>query len=127
MPTRSNAGAPIEALNAGSALPPTFLVTLNHWETARIVLLCVLSTRNMPAAMMISEHAARRNVAASSSSDALSSSQNDGKVKNKVTPAENANGNMRRPNRTSTKLAVGSTPIRLMPRHARATSSDSGQ
>src|SRR5580658_7377631 len=80
----------------------------------------------MPTVRIINEHRARMNVAASSSGDAVSSSQNDGNVKNKVTTAENANGKLRSPNRKLAEFALGSWSIRLI-RHASTISTDKGQ
>ncbi|MGB6630391.1 MAG: hypothetical protein WBE52_04060, partial [Terriglobales bacterium] len=80
-----------------------------------------------PALRITNEHTARINVAASSSSDALSSNQNDGNVKNKVTMAENANGKIRSPNRKLAEFALDSWFIRLMLGHAITISKDKGQ
>ncbi len=114
----------------------------DHRVTALVVLDWALSTRNKPALNMTSEHAARMNVPASSSSDALSINQNDGKVKKTATTVERAKEKIRSPNR---KLAGFKTPepevgelkiaeprrdfrpMRDMLRHNNTTSADSGQ
>jgi hypothetical protein len=81
---------------------------------------------------MTSEHTARTNVPASSSSDALSISQNDGKVKNTATTAETAKEKIRSPNRklaelTRAELKRDFRLARFMLHHAKTTSDASGQ
>jgi hypothetical protein len=87
----------------------------------------IFSTRNKPALKMTSEQKARMNVAPSSSGVALSSNQNDGKVKHKVMTAETTNGKIRSPKR---KLAEATTDFGYLSailRQANTTSKDSGQ
>ena len=138
IPTRISAGAPFEALSAGAAAPlpmllaPMLLAPNDHCVTALVVLARASSTRNKPALRMSSEHAARMNVPASSSSDALSINQNDGKVKKTPTTAETAKARIRSPNRKLAELMMAELkrdvrPMRFMLRHANTTSVDSTQ
>jgi hypothetical protein len=76
---------------------------------------------------MRSEHAARMKVPASSSSDALSINQNDGKAKKTATTVETAKEKIRSPNRKLAEFAVDFRPLRFTLRHANTTSEDSGQ
>jgi hypothetical protein len=76
---------------------------------------------------MTREHRARINVAVSSSGDALSSSQNDGNVRNKVTTAEKTNGKIRRPNKKLADFGLDSCSMCVVQRHVSTTSKDKGQ
>jgi hypothetical protein len=76
---------------------------------------------------MSSEHAASINVPASSSSDALSINQNDGKVKKTATTVATVKEKIRSPNRKLAEPTADSWPMRFMLRHANTINDDSEQ
>jgi hypothetical protein len=145
MPTRIKGGAPLEALNlnAGSVVAGLVLVAAllvparlvparplpakDHSVTARSVLARALSKRSRPALRMSSEHAARMKVAASSSRDALSINQNDGKAKNTATTRETAKEKMRSPKRKFAEPGLDFRAPRFRQCHPNTTSDDNGQ
>jgi hypothetical protein len=67
------------------------------------------------------------NVSASSSSDGLSSNQNDGNVKKTVTTAETANGKIRNPNNRLAFFTAVACLVCFAPHQANETSKESGQ
>src|SRR5208282_5853149 len=80
-----------------------------------------------PALRMRSEHAARMKVPASSSSDALSINQNDGKAKNTATTTETAKEKIRSAKRKLAEPRLDFRAARFTQCHANTTSDDSAQ
>jgi|HubBroStandDraft_4_1064222.scaffolds.fasta_scaffold00321_3 hypothetical protein len=128
IPTRIRGGAPSEALIVGTILPAGLLFADDrHRVTARFVLASAQSIRNKPAPRISREHNPRTKVPVSSSRDLRSSSQNDGKVKNTLTPTEKAKGTIRSPNSKLAELDEGFQHTRWAPSHVSTTSADTRQ